>query len=39
MKAIVNARIIKDNSIFDGYTVLFEEKILRLMEGNALKGM
>ena len=39
MKAIVNARIIKDNSIFDGYTVLFEEKILRLMEGNALKGL
>lgn len=39
MKAIVNARIIKDNSILEGYTVLFEEKILRLMEGNALKGL
>ncbi len=39
MKAIVNARIIKDNSILEGYTVIFEEKILRLLEGNALNSL
>jgi N-acetylglucosamine-6-phosphate deacetylase len=39
MKAIVNARIIKDNSILEGYTVLFGDEIIQLMEGNELKGL
>lgn len=36
MKAIVNARIIKGNTILEGYTVLFDEKILGIQESSAL---
>jgi len=36
MKAIINAGIIMDNSILEGYTVLFDEKIAAVKENGSL---
>lgn len=36
MKAIINAAVIMNNSIYDGYTVLFDEKIKRIGETAAI---